>query len=90
MFEAYYCFISEAAVVGDYVQLFGQLKRFGSTPEMSDGQATILPEPAPEPVMFNVTVTAENGTVEGAGESRRASPASRWAGCIPALPWRVS
>ena len=49
VFEAYYCFISEAAVVGNYVQLFGQLKRFGSTAEMSDGQATIIPEPAPEP-----------------------------------------
>lgn len=48
VFEAYYCFISEAAVVGDYVQLFGQLKRFGSTPEMSDGQATIIPEPVVE------------------------------------------
>ena len=67
VFEAYYCFISEAAVVGDYVQLFGQLKRFGSTPEMSDGQATIIPEPVVEEeinyepyVLDNLEVT-DNG-----------------------------
>lgn len=54
VFEAYYCFISEAAVVGDYVQLFGQLKRFGSTAEMSDGQATIIPEPVVEPTTETV------------------------------------
>ena len=68
VFEAYYCFISKAVTLGDYVQLFGKLTKYNTIPEMADGQATILPEPAPEPVMFNVTVTAENGTVEGAGE----------------------
>ena len=42
VFEAYYCFISEAVNLGDKVQLFGKLTKFNSTPEMSDGQAVIL------------------------------------------------
>ena len=65
VFEAYFCFISKAVTLGDYVQLFGKLTKFNTYPEMSNGQATILPAPVAK---FNVTVTAENGTVEGAGE----------------------
>ena len=65
VFEAYFCYTSKAVVLGDYVQLYGKLTKFNSTPEMSNGQATILPAPVAK---FNVTVTAENGTVEGAGE----------------------
>ena len=65
VFEAYFCFISKAVTLGDYVQLFGKLTKYNTTPEMADGQATILPAPVAK---YNVTVTAENGTVTGAGE----------------------
>ena len=43
VFEAYYCFTSKAVKVGDKVQLFGKLTKYNSTPEMSNGQVTILP-----------------------------------------------
>ena len=53
--------------VGDYVEVIGKLVLYGSynTPEVNRGTYTIIPEPAP---VYTVTVTAENGTVEGAGE----------------------
>ena len=68
VFEAYYCFISKAAVVGDYVQLFGKLTKYNTTPEMADGQATIIPAPV---VNHTVTVTANaegENVVTGGGE----------------------
>ena len=68
VFEAYYCFISKAAVVGDYVQLFGKLTKYNTTPEMADGQATIIPAPV---VNHTVTVTANaegEDVVTGGGE----------------------
>ena len=68
VFEAYYCFISKAAVVGDYVQLFGKLTKYNTTPEMADGQATIIPAPV---VNHTVTVTANaegENVVSGGGE----------------------
>ena len=68
VFEAYYCFISEAAVIGDYVQLFGQLKRFGSTPEMSDGQATIIPEPVVEEEIYYEPYVLDNLEVTDNGD----------------------
>ena len=42
VFEAYYCFVSEAVKKGDKVQLFGKLTKYNTTPEMADGQVTIL------------------------------------------------
>ena len=54
VFEAYNCYTSKAVVLGDYVQLFGKLTKYNSTPEMSNGQVTILPEPAPEPTTETV------------------------------------
>ena len=53
---------------GDYVEVIGKLVLFGSskTPEIpAGGTYTITEAPA---TIYNVTVTAENGTVEGAGE----------------------
>ena len=58
----------KAVKVGDYVVVGGKLKLYNSTPEIENGTFTITEAPAPEPVMFTVTATAENGTVEGAGE----------------------
>ena len=59
----------KAVKVGDYVEIIGVLSEYNGTVQVAQGGTyTIIPEPAPEPVKFNVTVTAENGTVEGAGE----------------------
>ena len=55
----------KAVKVGDYVVIVGKLKLFNSTPEIENGTFTITEAPA---TIYNVTVTAENGTVEGAGE----------------------
>ena len=68
VFEAYYCFISKAVTLGDYVQLFGKLTKYNTTPEMADGQATIIPAPV---VNHTVTVTANaegENVVSGGGE----------------------
>ena len=59
----------KAVKVGDYVEVIGVLAVYYETIQIAQGGTyTIIPEPAPEPVMFTVTATAENGTVEGAGE----------------------
>ena len=59
----------KAVKVGDYVEVIGVLAVYYETVQIAQGGTyTIIPEPAPEPVMFTVTATAENGTVEGAGE----------------------
>ena len=68
VFEAYYCFISKAVTLGDYVQLFGKLTKYNTTPEMADGQATIIPAPV---VNHTITVSAnpaEGGVVTGGDE----------------------
>ena len=64
-FYSYFCNVPRALVVGDYIQMFGKLTKYNTTPQMKNGDITILPAPVAK---FNVTVTAENGTVEGAGE----------------------
>ena len=66
--QSYYCNVPQVLKVGDYIQMFGKLTKYNENPQMKNGDVTILEEPAPEPVMFTVTATAENGTVEGAGE----------------------
>ena len=66
--QSYYCNVPQVLKVGDYIQMFGKLTKYNTSPQMKNGDVTILEEPAPEPVMFTVTATAENGTVEGAGE----------------------
>ena len=60
VFEAYYCFTSKAVKVGDKVQLFGKLTKYNSTPEMSNGQVTILPAD-PE---IKITSEVKTGTDE--------------------------
>ena len=64
-FYSYFCNVPRALVVGDYIQMFGKLTKYNTTPQMKNGDITILPAPVAK---YNVTVTAENGTVEGAGE----------------------
>ena len=66
--QSYYCNVPQVLKVGDYIQMFGKLTKYNTSPQMKNGDVTILEEPAPEPVMFTITATAENGTVEGAGE----------------------
>ncbi len=56
----------KAVKVGDYVVVVGNLVLYSGTPEVNSGcKFTITEAPA---TIYNVTVTAENGTVEGAGE----------------------
>ena len=69
--HAYYCNVPYALSVGTKVQMVGKLTKYYTgqedQPQMKNGDVTILPDD-PKPVMFTVTATAENGTVEGAGE----------------------
>lgn len=69
VFEAYYCFISKAVTLGDYVQLFGKLTKYNTTPEMADGQATILPAPEVGPTTginnAGTTVATKKAIVNG-------------------------
>ena len=65
---SYWCNVPQELVVGDYIQMFGKLTKYYEKNQMKNGDVTILEEPTPEPVKYTVTVTAENGTVEGAGE----------------------
>ena len=66
--QSYYCNVPQVLKVGDYIQMFGKLTKYNTSPQMKNGDVTILEEPTPEPVKYTVTVTAENGTVTGAGE----------------------
>ena len=72
-FYSYFCNVPRALVVGDYIQMFGKLTKYNTTPQMKNGDITILPAPVAK---FNVTVTAENGTVEGAGEYEEGAEAT--------------
>ena len=47
--NSYYCNVPRALVVGDYVQMVGKLTKYNTTPQMKNGDVTILEEPAPEP-----------------------------------------
>ena len=48
--NSYYCNVPRALVVGDYVQMVGKLTKYNTTPQMKNGDVTILPEPvAPAP-----------------------------------------
>lgn len=72
--QSYYCNVPQVLKVGDYIQMFGKLTKYNTNPQMKNGDVTILP--APEPVMFTVTATAENGTVEGDGEYEEGATAT--------------
>lgn len=44
-FEAYWCYISEAVKLGDYVSVTGKIKKYGKTIEIMNGQAKKLSAP---------------------------------------------
>ena len=55
--------------LGAKVAIYGTLEAYFSKPGVKNvSDYEILSTVTPEPVMFTVTATAENGTVEGAGE----------------------
>ena len=72
-FYSYFCNVPRALVVGDYIQMFGKLTKYNTTPQMKNGDITILPAPVAK---YTVTATAENGTVEGAGEYEEGAEAT--------------
>ena len=41
--QSYYCNVPQVLKVGDKVQMFGQLTKYNSTPQMKNGQVTLLP-----------------------------------------------
>jgi hypothetical protein len=51
--------------VGDKVQMFGQLTKYNTNPQMKNGQVTILPEDAPAATV----VAVENTTVSEMGQN---------------------
>ena len=57
--QSYYCNVPRVLEVGDKVQMFGQLTKYNTNPQMKNGQVTILPEDAPAATV----VTVENTTV---------------------------
>lgn len=58
-FYSYFCNVPQALEVGMKIQMFGQLTKYNTTPQMKNGQVTILPEDAPAATV----VTVENTTV---------------------------
>ena len=66
--QSYYCNVPQVLKVGDYIQMFGKLTKYNTSPQMKNGDVTILPAPVAK---FNVTVTANaegENVVTGAGE----------------------
>mgnify|MGYP003295560034 FL=1 len=61
--QSYYCNVPRVLEVGDKVQMFGQLTKYNTNPQMKNGQVTILPEDAPAATVIVVenTTVAENG-----------------------------
>ena len=57
---------AKSVKVGDYVELIGHIVLYNSTPETTQGGTyTVIPAPI---IYHTVSVTAENGTVEGLAE----------------------
>ena len=63
--QSYYCNVPRVLAVGDKVQMFGQLTKYNTNPQMKNGQVTILPEDAPAAT----AVTVENTTVSEMGQN---------------------
>ena len=63
--QSYYCNVPRVLEVGDKVQMFGQLTKYNTNPQMKNGQVTILPEDAPAATV----VVAENTTVAEQGQN---------------------
>ena len=69
--QSYYCNVPQVLKVGDYIQMFGKLTKYNTSPQMKNGDVTILEEPTPEPVKYTVIVTANaegENVVSGGGE----------------------
>ena len=47
-FYSYYCNVPRALVVGDYIQMFGKLTKYNTTPQMKNGDVTLAEEPVIE------------------------------------------
>ena len=66
--QSYYCNVPQVLKVGDYIQMFGKLTKYNTSPQMKNGDVTILPAPV---VNHTVTVTANaegEDVVTGGGE----------------------
>ena len=63
--QSYYCNVPRVLEVGDKVQMFGQLTKYNTNPQMKNGQVTILPEDAPAATV----VAVENTTVSEMGQN---------------------
>ena len=63
--QSYYCNVPRVLAVGDKVQMFGQLTKYNTNPQMKNGQVTILPEDAPAATV----VTVENTTISEMGQN---------------------
>ncbi len=63
--QSYYCNVPRVLEVGDKVQMFGQLTKYNTSPQMKNGQVTILPEDAPAATVIAV----ENTTVSEMGQN---------------------
>ena len=74
--QSYYCNVPQVLKVGDYIQMFGKLTKYNTSPQMKNGDVTILPEPA---TIYNVTAAVNDsvmGTVAGAGEYEEGAEAT--------------
>ena len=69
--------IDNPTMLGAKVAVYGTLETYFSKPGVRNvSDYEILSTVTPEPVMFTVTATAENGTVEGAGEYEEGATAT--------------
>ena len=69
--------IDNPTMLGAKVAVYGTLETYYSKPGVKNvSDYEILSTVTPEPAMFTVTVTAENGTVEGAGEYEEGATAT--------------
>ena len=64
-FYSYFCNVPQALEVGMKIQMFGQLTKYNTTPQMKNGQVTILPEDAPAATV----IVAENTTISEMGQN---------------------
>lgn len=69
--------VDNPTMLGAKVAVYGTLETYFSKPGVKNvSDYEILSTVTPEPVMFTVTATAENGTVEGAGDYEEGTEAT--------------
>ena len=61
-FYSYFCNVPRALVVGDYIQMFGKLTKYNTTPQMKNGDVTL----AEEPVIVEPTIECKDALDFGA------------------------